>query len=54
MTTFINLTIQKNIKAQCRKTGMYWFEVDNKRDLKFAAKSLKRLIIFDICLLLSF
>ena len=44
MTTFINLTIQKKIlKLNAVKTGMYWFEVDNKRDLKFAAKKLKKI-----------
>ena len=44
MTSFVNLAIQKKIlKLNAVKTGLYWFEIDNKRDLRFAAKELRKI-----------
>ncbi len=42
MTNFLNLAIKnKKLSLQSFKTRKYWFEIDNKKDLKLANKEVK-------------
>ena len=45
MTTFLNLSIKKfHLNFKIRKYKSYWYEIDNKKDLRIASKELKSLI----------
>jgi choline kinase len=42
-TSFTNLCLKKKIiKINVSKTNLYWFEIDNEKDLKVASKILKK------------
>ena len=42
LTNFINHSIIKyNVKVKHMKTGRFWLEIDNKKDIKIANKIIK-------------